>query len=252
MSRRAAQSGGLPSGGRALTPGAGGSFLETAALLPETGRVDGSWGWSGEGEPERLRHELRSCEARLDEVVHRVKNNLQLVASLLSLQAARSDQPEVVRALEAARSRVLAMTRVHERLYAREGGGPPSMRELVASLVQAHGGGPMSIETRVEEVALAPGAVVPLSMIVNELVSNAVQHAHAPGRAGRITVSLRARPDAVELVVGDDGRGLDPAAPRGIGLRLVELWVEQLGGRLTVERAGGARLSVLVPNGAST
>jgi PAS domain S-box-containing protein len=212
---------------------------------------------------------LEAREALLHEVNHRVKNSLQLVSSLLSLQAARSADPELRAGLAEARGRIGVVSQVHRRLYQTGTHGRIDdlagfLRELCDDTVAA-----LDPEGRIGLEFVAPkedgaGAVrapidraVPLALVVSELVTNAVKYAFPDRRAGTIRVSFRreeAEGGALVVSVEDDGVGLpegfEPATSRGIGMRVVATLVRQLRARLEVRRAspnGGAAFDIVMP-----
>ncbi|MDO9714041.1 ATP-binding protein [Paracraurococcus lichenis] len=212
---------------------------------------------------------LEAREALLHEVNHRVKNSLQLVSSLLSLQAARSADPELRAGLTEARGRIGVVSQVHRRLYQTGTHGRIDdlagfLRELCDDTVAA-----LDHEGRISLEFAAPadkraGAehapidrAVPLALIVSELVTNAVKYAFPEGREGTIRILVRRVEEeggALVVSVEDDGIGLpegfEPAASRGVGMRVVATLVRQLRARLDVRRAspeGGAAFDVVMP-----
>ncbi|HEX7897906.1 MAG TPA: histidine kinase dimerization/phosphoacceptor domain -containing protein [Planctomycetota bacterium] len=199
---------------------------------------------------EALRGSLLEKEMRLREIHHRVKNNLQVVSSLLSLQAQRTRDPEVQAAFRDSQGRLRSMAVVHEMLYHEPDGTfdfTRFTRTLAEHLFVAYGVAP-ALEIDADPVALAEEAVTPCALMVNELLSNCLKHAFTEKR-GRVRVELRKGPgDDVLLRVSDDGRGLDPAAipsrPDSLGLTLVRGLARQLGGDLEVEAVpAGASLA---------
>ncbi|MEZ4216176.1 MAG: histidine kinase dimerization/phosphoacceptor domain -containing protein [Myxococcota bacterium] len=205
---------------------------------------------------ERIAASLREKEILLREVHHRVKNNLQVLTSLLRLQIHHS--PEAESALAETESRVRAIALLHEKLYLSpdlaELDAASYVRDVARALARQHGvsDARIRVEVRAEDVPLDVDRAIPCGLIVNELVSNAFEHAFADGRAGTISVRL-ARHDAHTLVlaVADDGVGLpaevDVASPPTLGLRLVATLAHQIGGELVVARDGGARFEVRFP-----
>ncbi len=209
--------------------------------------------------------ELHSAVAQqellMQEIHHRVKNNLQIVASLLNLQASRIRLPAAKAEFQAARDRVRALATLHRHLYAQGELHTINMRsfltELCGQLFQAMGeeeGGRIKLEIEAPELQLSSDQAVPLSLIVTEAVTNAVKYAFPGGRSGHVSVSLRAAAEAAELVIRDDGVGI-PAGrsetetgPRdGLGIQLIRGFVRQLGATLTVEEGNGTRYHVVMP-----
>lgn len=207
-----------------------------------------------------LRQSLQEKVALLKEVHHRVKNNLQIVDSLLGLQANRSSSPEVLAVLQDSRNRVRSMALLHESLYRSESLARINFaayvdelcRQVVLSFGRAAEG--LTVEKRVSPVRLALDQAVPCGLIINELVSNALKHGFPRGRPGRVLVELGPVGEAMlRLRVRDDGVGLppeiDPASTPTLGLQLVSDLAGQLDGQLFVEAAegGGATISVCFP-----
>ncbi len=201
---------------------------------------------------QKLRAALHEKEVLLKEVYHRVKNNLQVVASLLNMQARGvSDAVTKVLLLESA-NRVKSMALVHEQLY--QGGDLSSidfaayLRQLAKHLRDVYGEvatrAPVRIEA--EPTVLGIETAVPLGLIINELVANAYKHAFPGTRRGQVLLRLRALGGGLlELVVSDDGVGLpagfQPGRIGSLGMQLVASLAEQLAGTLECgpERRGG-------------
>lgn len=205
-----------------------------------------------------LRGSLAEKEVLLREIHHRVKNNLQIVTSLLNLQL-RVVEDETARGLlRESQDRVKTMALVHETLYRSKGlatlDAPAYLRDLVASLFRSYGAAPrLSHRIEAQDVRLEIDAAVPLGLIVNELVSNALKHAFPDGRSGRVEVTLSAEGDSTTLTVTDDGVGLPPgleARRQSIGLQLVDGLASQLRGTLaTTTGPGGTTFTLVFPQG---
>lgn len=186
---------------------------------------------------ERLRRELH----------HRVKNNLQILSSLLSLQASRSENPEQTRCLEPARRRIEAIARMYDFVLDDAGRDRVALGSYAAGLLSSLAaartarGEDVSVTLDADEAEVGSEAAVNCGLILEELVSNALNHAK-PGD-GRVEVRARVKapPDgSVLLRVEDNGRGLppdmDPAGPAaGLGLSLVIALADQIGGRVVLE-----------------
>ncbi len=196
-----------------------------------------------------LEKSMKEKELLVREVHHRVKNNLQIISSLLSLHG-RS--PIIRKVFDECRDRIQAMSLVHEQLHQSSSmvsvDAASYLKRLVDTLLRMYVGNTSSISVDVHaEGSLEMDTAIPFGLIVNELVSNALKHAFPCGRCGRITVDLRPDPDARHLVleVGDDGIGFPPALDfhhaETLGLKLVEMLAGQLGGALEMDMHGGTR-----------
>ena len=207
-----------------------------------------------------LKRSIANQELLMQEIHHRVKNNLQVVASLLNLQASRLRQPETRAAFQSARDRVRALATVHRHLYA-EGGlhtisMQPFLTELCEQLFQAFGepdGDRIRLTIEAPELQMSSDQAVPLSLIVTEAVSNAIKYAFPGLRHGVIDVRLTAEGEAARLTIQDNGVGIpaeggaSESGPRdGLGLQLIRGFARQLGATLAVDdrNGGGTRYTV--------
>lgn len=182
------------------------------------------------------------------EIHHRVKNNLQTVASLLRLQA-RADSVDPQEALEHSVNRILAIAAVHEALTEQRE-EDVSLSELIdrlrSMLVQglshSEGGGGRAVEARLEPVSLAGNRATALALVFSELLQNALEHG-----AGAVTIELSRRGDDVALTIADEGGGADGVTP-GTGLSIVQALVaDELRGTFDLRSAGGTRAEVVFP-----
>jgi PAS domain S-box-containing protein len=213
---------------------------------------------------EALKASLEEKDSLLKEVHHRVKNNLQIVSSLLGLQAGRISHPQAVEALQDTRNRVKSMALLHETLY--RSGNLASinftayLKELCRQMLHSSipVGSRLRIEYQVSPINLPMEQAVPCGLIVSELVSNALKHGFPENRSGRILVGLNLHIESgmVVLSVCDEGVGLPDHfdlsggdATETLGLRLVSGLAQQLGGRLEAEvpPAGGASFRLIFP-----
>jgi PAS domain S-box-containing protein len=206
-----------------------------------------------------LRHSLEEKVALLKEVHHRVKNNLQIVASLLSLQAGCSDNEQVVSVLEDTRNRVRSMALLHEALYHTGSLARIDftvyLKDLCGQLLSySPAAGRVHMEYRIDTIGLPLEQAVPCGLIVSELVSNALKYAFSGERAGKVIVRLKhAEGKRLVMSVQDDGIGLPPGFdPEGggtLGLQLVAGLARQLGGHLETEssKGPGATFRIVFP-----
>jgi two-component system, sensor histidine kinase PdtaS len=228
--------------------------LRTIPLLPGGERVGTLVLLRDVTEVRRRERALLSKDATIREIHHRVKNNLQTVAALLRLQARRLDLPEARAALEEAIRRVRAIALVHDTL-SHTLDGPidfdPVADRLIAMVGEVAAAESGALPRRVGSFGLLPaGLATPLSMVLTELLQNALEHG-LRGRSGVVEVSTRRLPHELEIVVADDGEGLPvgfslSASPR-LGLQIVRTLVEgDLRGQLEiVPRPGGGTLATL-------
>jgi PAS domain S-box-containing protein len=207
---------------------------------------------------EELRRSLADKEALLREVHHRVKNNLQVVSSLLALQAADSPSADAARLVRDSERRIRSMALIHEQLYRSSDLAHIDFREYVDGLTRnvlglageaAH---PIRVAIDVEPGPLDLDVAITCGMILSELLSNTLKHAFPDGHPGAITVAFHRLAGTGTLAIADDGVGfdgsIDGAARTGsLGLRLVTALVRQLRGTVSVERAGGTRVNVSFP-----
>lgn len=192
---------------------------------------------------------LREREVLLSEIHHRVKNNLQLVSSMLALQA-RGAGPEARHALVEGQRRIDSIALVHEQLYGSRNLSAVNLARyteaLIPELLHASGASDrVQVELKLADVELVPERAIPCALVVSELVTNALKHAFPGERAGRLTVRLERLPEgALRLTVEDDGVGLAQgftlAAPPSLGLDLVAIFAKQLGAELSVGRDAGS------------
>jgi PAS domain S-box-containing protein len=207
---------------------------------------------------ERLRASLQEKEVLLQEIHHRVKNNLQVISSLLDMQSFSIQSPEAIAVLEDSQHRVRTMAFVHERLYQSEDLASVDVREYLESLTgyllaaYEHDTDVIHLNLQADDVSFDIDSAIACGLIVNELVSNALKHAFPPGQPGEIHVRLRtANVGRFQLVVADNGVGfppdLDVNTATSLGLRLVNMLTEQLQGTLEMTRDDGTIFRITFP-----
>ena len=210
-----------------------------------------------QAEHDRLQVSLAEKETLLKEVHHRVKNNLQVIASLLRLQADGSGEARLVAALRESQNRVESMALIHEQLYETE-----DLREvdlakhaglLAANLAHSYGVDENRIrwQVNIEAIPLAVDRAIQAGLILNELISNALKHAFPDGRTGSISIEGQRRNGNVVLQIRDDGTGgpdaPEPARTKSLGLEIVRILTRQLKGTFEMERNGGTLCRLTFP-----
>jgi len=203
-----------------------------------------------------LREALAEREALLKELHHRVKNNLQVIMSLLEMQADKAAHPQALSVLAEARNRVGAIASMHELLYNSESFSEVDLTRYVRRLV-AHVVSFYQKDSRVSSsvvgngIAIDLARAVPLGLLLNELVSNACKHAFPGHTTGQLDIRLHEAAGHIHIQVKDTGAGLpggfDHRTSTTLGLQLVHMLAKQLGGDVTFESAGGTTVDVYVP-----
>ena len=207
---------------------------------------------------EQLKASLTEKEILLKEIHHRVKNNLQVISSLLYLQSKGSDDTRVLALLSESRHRLRSMALIHEQLYQTEHLdrvlAPRYLRALTSYLFRSYGdrSGRVRLQLEAEDLWLSIDVAVPCGLLVNELLSNALKHAFPAGQEGEALVELKTSgPNDYRLVVADNGVGLpqdlDLHHASTLGLQLVHMLVGQLGGILHVGNECGSRFEITFP-----
>lgn len=200
-------------------------------------------------ERERSRALAENRELLFHELQHRVSNNLQVVAAMLSLQRRHVDHDLARRALDDASARLALVGRISRALYNPSGEGQnirAFLTTLTADVVEASGRDDIAVTVEApEDLILEPDVAVPLALIVTEAVSNAIEHG-LPHRGGRIHVGLDVSEEGMALHVTDDGKGIAPdfdhSGTKSLGLRISNALAGQLGGRFSLKPTaqGGA------------
>ncbi len=215
---------------------------------------------------QQLRTASTHQELLMQEIHHRVKNNLQIVASLLNLQASRIRVPEARAEFQAARDRIRALATLHRHLYAFGELHTINMRaflielceQLLAALGETPAGGRISLAIDAPELKISSDQAVPIALIVTECVSNAAKYAFPGGRSGHISVSMivvtEQGDDVGHLRIDDDGIGIpagkaetEAGTRDGIGLNLVRGFAKQLGASVRITHETGTRYDIAIP-----
>lgn len=209
---------------------------------------------------ERLQHSVEEKEVLLQEIHHRVKNNMQVVSSLLQLQSATLRDPETQALFQESQQRVHSMAMVHEKLYQSASLAEIDFADYLSSLARilfdsyVTDGTLVRFEKRVEPLPIDIERAVPLALIANELITNSLKYAFPGGRRGVVTLEFGAAGKGeLRLAVRDDGVGVpadfDPEKGHSLGLRIVNLLTRQLRGRLTWHNGAGVNFAIDFPSG---
>jgi len=184
---------------------------------------------------------------------HRIKNSLQIVASLLGLQERREANPAARQALHTAILRIQAVARIHDELQLSSNNDVVDLGALIASMCKslnamASDGADVRIGAEVECIKAPLALAQPLVLAVNELIINALRHAF-PNGGGAINVNVGRAGGDLRILVADNGPGLpsNHSESRGYGMKLVRAMVADVGGAMLIENASGARFTLTVP-----
>jgi PAS domain S-box-containing protein len=205
---------------------------------------------------EKIRESLREKEVLLQEVHHRVKNNMQIISSLLNLQAGQTKDRDFIRMVKDSQSRIRSIALVHEKLYRSRDFANINFSDYAESLAvhlfqfNQVDSNVVRLRTKLEDVFLDIQTAIPCGLILNELVTNALKHAFPRGTDGEILMELRAlEEDTFEMIVRDNGVGipgeLDVGSPATLGLQIVSTLVRQIEGSMEVRGDGGTTVKVV-------
>ncbi|EWS64466.1 putative sensor histidine kinase pdtaS [Hydrogenophaga sp. T4] len=206
----------------------------------------------------RIHDALQEKELLLEEVHHRVKNNLQVIHSLLDLQALKIKDPDLVAMLRDSQNRIRSMSMIHQTLYQSHDFAQVEFQqflgELLPNLMDSYGmvAGHVAMAIEANQVKLPINEAIPCGLIVNELVSNALKHGFPAGQCGTVRVLMRQDDDHhIELAISNDGLGIPEhqnlERSGSLGLQLVQLLTRQLHGRLDVQRSGPTCFTLRFP-----
>ncbi|TVR91516.1 MAG: hypothetical protein EA428_05565 [Spirochaetaceae bacterium] len=199
---------------------------------------------------EEIQRQLYEKETLLQEVHHRIKNNMAQVESLLSLQASSTDNADVQSALNTAMSRVTSTRTLYEKLLVRNENQEVSMKDYLESLIYAvaevfNDRPGISVETSIVGFPISSKKAIPVGIIVNELLTNVFKYAFTGRDRGHISVELTKTETLVTLTISDDGVGIEEgvagSTSSGFGLAIVKMLAEQLEGAFTMENDNGTK-----------
>jgi len=194
-----------------------------------------------------LQTTVKEKTALLNEVHHRVKNNLQVISSLLRMESSRSAHAPTKDVLNDMQARIRSMAMLHETVYRNGAFAVVELGQYVREIatqamrISQGSGSAIGLQLELEKVEVNLDQAMPCGLIVSELVSNCLKHGFPDGRAGEVSITLRALADQVQLSLRDSGVGLptdfDDRKAKSLGVQLTESLAMQLGGTITVEPA---------------
>ncbi|MCX9083368.1 MAG: PAS domain S-box protein [Candidatus Methanoperedens sp.] len=205
---------------------------------------------------EQIERSLKEKEILLRELYHRVKNNMQIITSLLSLQSRYARDKEDLEMFRDCHDRIKSMSLVHEKLYQSKDLTTIDFKEYIKDiakgLFQSFGAdkNKISLVMEVNNISLDINAAIPCGLIINELLTNSLKHAFPEGEKGEIKISIQSLNEkTIELVVGDNGKGIpedvDLRTTKSLGLQLVAMLAEnQLHGEILLDRNNGTEFTI--------
>jgi PAS domain S-box-containing protein len=207
-----------------------------------------------------LQSSLKEKEVLIKEIHHRVKNNLQIISSLLNMQTGLVKDKESYDLFQESQDRIKSIAFVHEKLYLSEDLAnidyTEYIKKLTDHLLRSYGTKPGRIKVEIisKEIFLDVNTAVPCSLIINELISNALKHAFSRGGEGMIRIEMKKDAEnRYHLTVHDNGSGfpeeVDYRRVSSLGLQLVNTLVEQLRGKISLEKKAGTTFSIVFPYG---
>lgn len=206
-----------------------------------------------------IKASLKEKEVLLKEIHHRVKNNLQIVSSLLQLQSRRTQEKQAAEVLQDSQNRISSIALVHEKLYRSEDLANIDFGQYIPDLINhlfdtyKVKRNAVTLRTKVDKILLEIDTAIPCGLIVNELVSNSLKYAFPKNHKGKIQIEFYANNDeTLTLIVRDNGIGipekLDIETTSSLGLTLVQGLVDQLEGTLELNRSQGTEFRITFPN----
>jgi two-component sensor histidine kinase len=198
---------------------------------------------------EQITASLAEKETLLKEVHHQVKNNLQIIASLLNMQIRKIHDPMTVDALKDCQNQVRSMSLVHEHLYRSKDFSEIDLENYIRSLgtmllsLYEPGSRGVRFETSIHDIHVDTNTAIPLGLISNELITNSLKHAFKGKDGGRLSVTATEDQHFLTFVIADNGAGIRPDITMEnqatLGLKLVDMLTEQLNGTVVIDRSGG-------------
>lgn len=206
---------------------------------------------------DQIRKTLGEKEILLREIHHRVKNNLQVVSSLLSLQSRQIEDPKAQEVMKEGRNRVKSMALIHQNLYQDENlvgvNAADYIEKLTQSLLYSYkiSDKEISIQSQIDQLTLDVDVIIPLGLILNELISNSLKYAFTEQESGTIDILLKQQVNGITLQVTDDGmgipEGLDMSASKSLGMYLISSFAKKLNATFDLISPPGTTATIFIP-----
>lgn len=206
---------------------------------------------------EQLKRYLSEKELMIQEIHHRVKNNLQIISSILNMQAGSITDSSALDALNISRQRISTIASIHNSLYRQSNGIQVSVTAYVGDIITAisklyNGSGKkIEIHQDIDDFETAMKYSVNLALILNELITNSYKHAFSNRNSGNIYVRIKQNPDNIEIILSDDGKGIpgniNLETITSIGLMLVKALVDQMKGDISLSSNKGTTFRITIP-----
>ncbi len=204
----------------------------------------------------KIEKSLKEKELLLKEIHHRVKNNLQIISSMINLQFDKISDPKTIELFEDTKNRINAIAQTHSLLYTNKNLAFININDFIESLVANIKGTYLSSSIKVHrnynsiEMQINIDTAVPLGLIVNEIITNAMKHAFKNYGEGIVSVNLKNENSKIVLVISDNGKGFSPEFDykhnNSLGLNLIHLLTEQIGADLTISNLPGATFTIVL------
>jgi two-component sensor histidine kinase len=207
----------------------------------------------------QIAQSLEEKETLLREIHHRVKNNLQVISSLLRLQIRVTNDDKVKKALNEGQARIESMSLIHQSLYQKENLASIQMKSYLEKLTKSIfntyriSNNDVQLHLEIEDFNLSIDTVVPIGLIINELITNSLKYAFASGKSGQIWVTLGKKNDTLFLQVKDSGIGfpkevLEKEKSKSFGFTLIDAFTKKLDAELSIHNQKGAVVSLMIRN----
>jgi len=202
----------------------------------------------------KLKESIHEKEVLLKEVHHRVKNNLQIINSILNLQSSYVTDEKILEIINESQNRIRSMSYIHESLYQTNNFSSINFKDYIENLINNliysyQVGGNIIVVKEIESIDLSLDQAIPCGLILNEIITNALKYAYLPGEKGKINIIIKENNTNIELTVQDFGIGLPKnfniETSESLGLSLVHTLVDQIDGELIVKSDGGTKFLII-------